>query len=205
MFMILDLSNEKVYEGKHHSHFNTFSQEIEISKISKYSKFLKPLDYLFSVKSSILISLWSDLVTKQYITLIVPMNYSRYPEEYSSWLKEFLYPQPSVFIETCKKSFYVSLNGEAITVLILLGIHLEGNIIVLFGYYLVAFESFVDENGNILNETLIQVPSENTNLFYSYSTSLLATYLFLTGNQNSLSPWAPKPTAENIIFILNRY
>jgi hypothetical protein len=42
----------------------------------------------------------------------------------------------------------------------------------------------VDENGNILNETLIQVPSENTNLFYSYSTSLLATYLFLTGNVN---------------------
>ncbi|PKK79680.1 hypothetical protein RhiirC2_768869 [Rhizophagus irregularis] len=37
-----------------------------------------------------------------------------------------------------------------------------------------------DENGKILNETLIQVPGENTNLFYSYSTSLLATYLFLT-------------------------
>ncbi|CAB4374115.1 unnamed protein product [Rhizophagus irregularis] len=61
----------------------------------------------------------------------------------------------------------------------------------------------VDENGNILNETLIQVPSENTNLFYSYPTSLLATYLFLTGNQNSLSPWAPKPTTENtLLFIL---
>ncbi|CAB5216175.1 unnamed protein product [Rhizophagus irregularis] len=39
-----------------------------------------------------------------------------------------------------------------------------------------------DENGNILNEALIQVPSENTNLFYSYPTSLLATYLFLIGN-----------------------
>ncbi|PKC65659.1 hypothetical protein RhiirA1_514095 [Rhizophagus irregularis] len=61
----------------------------------------------------------------------------------------------------------------------------------------------VDENGNILNETLIQVPSENTNLFYSYPTSLLAIYLFLTGNQNSLSPWAPKPTTENtILFVL---
>jgi hypothetical protein len=41
----------------------------------------------------------------------------------------------------------------------------------------------VDENGNISNETIIQVPSENTNLFYSYPTSLLATYLFLTGNR----------------------
>ncbi|EXX75558.1 hypothetical protein RirG_040820 [Rhizophagus irregularis DAOM 197198w] len=41
----------------------------------------------------------------------------------------------------------------------------------------------VDENGNILKETLIQVPSENTNLFFSYPTSLLATYLFLTGNR----------------------
>ncbi|PKY48868.1 hypothetical protein RhiirA4_464594 [Rhizophagus irregularis] len=60
----------------------------------------------------------------------------------------------------------------------------------------------VDENGNILKETLIQVPSENTNLFYSYPTSLLATYLFLTGNQNSLSPWAPNPTTENTILFL---
>jgi hypothetical protein len=39
-----------------------------------------------------------------------------------------------------------------------------------------------DENGNILNVSLIQIPSENTNLFYSYPTSLLATYLFLIGN-----------------------
>ncbi|GBC16149.2 hypothetical protein GLOIN_2v1731430 [Rhizophagus irregularis DAOM 181602=DAOM 197198] len=60
-----------------------------------------------------------------------------------------------------------------------------------------------DENGNILNESLIQIPSENTNLFYSYPTSLLATYLFLIGNQNSFSPWSPKPTIENaILFIL---
>ncbi|PKC05524.1 hypothetical protein RhiirA5_420819 [Rhizophagus irregularis] len=61
-----------------------------------------------------------------------------------------------------------------------------------------------DENGKILNETLIQVPDENTNLFYSYSTSLLATYLFLTGSQNSFSPWSPDPTSigNTILFIL---
>ena len=40
----------------------------------------------------------------------------------------------------------------------------------------------IDENGNILNGTLIQQPDENTNLFYSYPTSLLAMSLFLTGN-----------------------
>jgi hypothetical protein len=39
----------------------------------------------------------------------------------------------------------------------------------------------IDENGNVLNETFIQIPDENTNLFYSYPTSLLAIYLFLTG------------------------
>ncbi|RIA98305.1 hypothetical protein C1645_870767 [Glomus cerebriforme] len=61
----------------------------------------------------------------------------------------------------------------------------------------------VDENGNVLNETLIQVPDENKNLFYSYPTSLLAIYLFLTGNQNSLSSWTPTPSIENtILFIL---
>ncbi|RIA84298.1 hypothetical protein C1645_832487 [Glomus cerebriforme] len=60
-----------------------------------------------------------------------------------------------------------------------------------------------DENGNVKNEAFIQVPSENTNLFYSYPTSLLAIYLFLTGNQNSLSPWTPTPSSENtILFIL---
>ncbi|RIA96285.1 hypothetical protein C1645_733380 [Glomus cerebriforme] len=55
-----------------------------------------------------------------------------------------------------------------------------------------------------LNETFIQIPSENTNLFYSYFTSLLAVYLFLTGNQSSLSPWTPNPTSENtvVLFIL---
>ncbi|GET58058.1 hypothetical protein GLOIN_2v1781806 [Rhizophagus irregularis DAOM 181602=DAOM 197198] len=57
-----------------------------------------------------------------------------------------------------------------------------------------------DENGKILNETLIQVPGENTNLFYSYSTSLLATYLFLTGSQNSFSPWSPDPTSIGNLF-----
>lgn len=40
----------------------------------------------------------------------------------------------------------------------------------------------VDENGTILNETLIKQPDANTNLFYSYPTSLLAMSLFLTGN-----------------------
>ena len=43
--------------------------------------------------------------------------------------------------------------------------------------------SQVDENGNIIpNGTLIQKPDQNTNLFYSYPTSLLAMYRFLTGN-----------------------
>ncbi|GES84868.1 hypothetical protein GLOIN_2v1781806 [Rhizophagus clarus] len=60
-----------------------------------------------------------------------------------------------------------------------------------------------DSNGNVLNEILIQVPSESTNLFYSYPTSLLATYLFLTGSQNSVSPWSPSPSPENMtLFIL---
>ncbi|CAG8539000.1 973_t:CDS:2 [Funneliformis caledonium] len=39
-----------------------------------------------------------------------------------------------------------------------------------------------DENGKALKQTLVQTPDENTNLFYSYPTSLLAMFLFLTGN-----------------------
>ncbi|PKC11288.1 hypothetical protein RhiirA5_497817 [Rhizophagus irregularis] len=60
----------------------------------------------------------------------------------------------------------------------------------------------VDENGNPLNQTFIQVPDENTNLFYSYPTSLLAVYLFLTGDQNSLSLWTPKNATENTVLFL---
>ncbi|CAB5374194.1 unnamed protein product [Rhizophagus irregularis] len=121
---------------------------------------------------------------KQQIVLIIPyIDYSRYPLEYSFW-KEIFYPQSSVFVNT------YSLNEQ--------NPNDSNNPWTLYNTY-----NQVDENGNILNETLIQVPSENTNLFYSYPTSLLATYLFLTGNQNSLSPWAPKPTTENtLLFIL---
>src|SRR5436190_1703676 len=39
----------------------------------------------------------------------------------------------------------------------------------------------IEKDGTILDETLIQQPDENTNLFYSYITSLLAMSLFLTG------------------------
>ncbi|GES84866.1 hypothetical protein GLOIN_2v1781806 [Rhizophagus clarus] len=286
LFMILDPFNERIYKDKYYPQLNTFSQEIEISKISKYSKFLKFLHYLFSVKLlSILFTLWSGVVTKQCITLVVPINDSRYPEKYSSWLKEFLYPQPSVFVDTYDKSFYTSLNGEAI-------INFKWNtfgrkycaIWLLFSIFLVCF-TIASYPNSIAYETRIKlyqtsialgfvhiifelrqffwspkkyflsiwnffdasaylfativsiywiryndipdwalsisclmldlkfllffrafesfVPSENTNLFYSYPTSLLATYLFLAGNQNSLSPWAPEATAENtILFIL---
>ncbi|CAG8620761.1 4198_t:CDS:2 [Funneliformis caledonium] len=54
-----------------------------------------------------------------------------------------------------------------------------------------------DENGNILNQTLIQSPDEKNNLFYSYFTSLLAMYLFLT---DSLSSWTP--SENKTLFIL---
>jgi len=47
---------------------------------------------------------------------------------------------------------------------------------------------------------LIQVPEENTNLFASFHTSLMATYLFLTGDSSSLTQWAP--TAENTLMII---
>ncbi|PKY20620.1 hypothetical protein RhiirB3_433960 [Rhizophagus irregularis] len=51
----------------------------------------------------------------------------------------------------------------------------------------------LDINGNPLNETLIQIPDSNTNSFYGFPSSLFATYLFLTGNQNPLSPWGLSP------------
>ncbi|GBB87150.1 hypothetical protein RclHR1_01360021 [Rhizophagus clarus] len=344
MFMILDpFINDEIKYDKEQSHFYTFSEEIEISKISKFSEFLKPLQTLFSLNLSTLFTFWrgivtkftfqSDIVTKkQYINLIIPLNYSHYPVEYSMW-KELFYPQPSVFVDTCERNFYTSLNGEAIinfkwntfgrkyhcAIWLLFSVFLAcftfasypsnsithetriklyqtsialgllhfilfklrqffwysfsiWNIFDLIAYFsaivasiywirynnipdwalsiscllldlkfllfLRVFDPFgvyfaimlgvlehslnarnqsdpnnpwtlsntynqVGKNGNILKETFVQVPTENTNLFYSYPTSLLATYLFLTGSTNSLSSWAPKSTVENtILFVL---
>ncbi|GBB84654.1 hypothetical protein RclHR1_11220003 [Rhizophagus clarus] len=215
LFMILDPFNERIYKDKYYPQLNTFSQEIEISKISKYSKFLKFLHYLFSVKLlSILFTLWSGVVTKQCITLVVPINDSRYPEKYSSWLKEFLYPQPSVFVDTYDKSFYTSLNGEAI-------INFKWNtfgrkycaIWLLFSIFLVCF-TIASYPNSIAYETRIKLYQTSIALgfvhiifelrqfFWSPKKYFLSIWNFF-GNQNSLSPWAPEATAENtILFIL---
>ncbi|CAB5374190.1 unnamed protein product [Rhizophagus irregularis] len=111
---------------------------------------------------------------KQQIVLIVPyIDYCHYPFEYSGW-KEIFYPQSSVFTDTCKKEFYTNWNDS----LKAQNPNDSNNPWTLSNTY-----NQTDENGKILNETLIQVPGENTNLFYSYSTSLLATYLFLTARK----------------------
>jgi hypothetical protein len=125
MFMVLDLDNGI---NADHSHFYTFSQEMEIKitnshyfytfnqemeiiRITKDSKFFKFFHYLYYL----LLSHLPDFnKTTQCITLIVPyIDYSRYPLEYN-WWKELFYPQSSVFIDTCKKEFYTNWNGEAI-------------------------------------------------------------------------------------------
>ncbi|GBC09542.1 hypothetical protein RclHR1_08970002 [Rhizophagus clarus] len=116
MFMILDPFNESVNNKKDHSHFYTFSQEIEIIG-AKYSNFFyKPFQNLIS--DSLMNTLRNFLIERkaiQYITLIVPyVDYSRYPSDYNFWW-EIILPQPSVFIKTCKKNeFYTNWNGEAV-------------------------------------------------------------------------------------------
>jgi hypothetical protein len=60
-------------------------------------------------------SIISKRKIKQSIILIIPyVNYSCYPSKYSSWWKEIIKPQSSVFVNTCKKEFYGNWNGEAI-------------------------------------------------------------------------------------------
>ncbi|GET02377.1 hypothetical protein GLOIN_2v1881038 [Rhizophagus clarus] len=50
--------------------------------------------------------------------------------------------------------------------------------------------NLVNPDGTINpNATMIQPPDSNTNLFDWFPTSLLAMYLFITGNNGSLSPW----------------
>ena len=48
--------------------------------------------------------------------------------------------------------------------------------------------SSVDSDGKInSNPTLIQTPDSNTNMFDNFGTSLLAMYLFLTGNNLTIT------------------
>ncbi|GBB94814.1 hypothetical protein RclHR1_02420001 [Rhizophagus clarus] len=111
MFMVLDPSNNSI-ENYGHSHFSTFSKEIDITKIN-YSKIFRFFQYLFSLFSNAFRHLIGSKAI-QYITLVVPyMNFSCYPLEYS-WWKELFYPRPNVFVNTCKKEFYTNWNGEAI-------------------------------------------------------------------------------------------
>ena len=57
------------------------------------------------------------------------------------------------------------------------------------------------EDGSINPKfALIQVPEENTNLFTTFYTSLMATYLYLTGDSSSLTQWPL--TAENTMMII---
>jgi hypothetical protein len=117
MFMILDPFNEKIVNTEKHSHFFTYSQEIELVKITKYSKFLKFFQYFYQYLHLFLLDLRNSVAdnkSTQCITLIVPyIDYSRYPLEYR-WWKELFYPQSSIFVKTCKKEFYSNWNGEAV-------------------------------------------------------------------------------------------
>jgi len=57
------------------------------------------------------------------------------------------------------------------------------------------------EDGSIdPKSTFIQAPDESTNLFTSFSTSLIATYFFLTGDPGSLTKWTP--TASNTMIMI---
>jgi len=57
------------------------------------------------------------------------------------------------------------------------------------------------EDGSINPKPIIiQAPEESINLFTSYYTSLIVTYLFLTGDSSSLTQWAP--TANNTMTMI---
>ncbi|GBC53683.2 hypothetical protein GLOIN_2v1881038 [Rhizophagus irregularis DAOM 181602=DAOM 197198] len=62
----------------------------------------------------------------------------------------------------------------------------------------------INSNGVINSAyTLVQIPDSNTNMFNKFSTSLLAMYLFLTGDPGSLSSWSyvEQPTMTLLFFL----
>ncbi|CAG8770765.1 22752_t:CDS:2, partial [Racocetra persica] len=48
---------------------------------------------------------------------------------------------------------------------------------------------FISSNGTIGESTLIEAPDENTNLFTTLSTSILAVYFMLTGDTSAVTSW----------------
>ncbi|PKC09586.1 hypothetical protein RhiirA5_415467 [Rhizophagus irregularis] len=59
-----------------------------------------------------------------------------------------------------------------------------------------------DNSINPDGTTLIQSPNSNTNMFSLFPTSLLAMYLLLIGNSDSLSPWTSHQTPPSMAFFL---
>ncbi|PKY47107.1 hypothetical protein RhiirA4_444674 [Rhizophagus irregularis] len=61
----------------------------------------------------------------------------------------------------------------------------------------------ISEDGKINpNAVLVQEPDEYTNLFSNYANSLLAVYLFLIGDKNSLDAWQPKDNTVMIVLMV---
>ncbi|PKY52066.1 hypothetical protein RhiirA4_495555, partial [Rhizophagus irregularis] len=58
----------------------------------------------------------------------------------------------------------------------------------------------VDGSINSESSIFIEEPDESTNLFTSFFTSLLATYLFLAGDSSSFTKWSP--TADNALLMI---
>jgi hypothetical protein len=64
----------------------------------------------------------------------------------------------------------------------------------------------ISEDGSINSKSIfIEEPDDSTNLFTSFYTSLLATYLFLAGDSSSFTKWSP--TADNtlIMFLMTLF
>ncbi|GBB98776.1 hypothetical protein RclHR1_03320002 [Rhizophagus clarus] len=61
----------------------------------------------------------------------------------------------------------------------------------------------ISDNGTIShNAVLVEEPDDYTNLFSSYANSLLAVYLFLIGDKNSLDAWSPDNTIIIVLMVI---
>ncbi|POG65355.1 hypothetical protein GLOIN_2v1483183 [Rhizophagus irregularis DAOM 181602=DAOM 197198] len=182
MFMILNPFNEGI-GNKYHSHFSAFSQEVEIRK-EFYSNWNG--EAIINFKWKTFGRIYYFIIWLLFMVFLVCFTIASYPtNSITQEIRIKLYQTTIAFgfyhLLFELRQFIWNPKNYVLSIwnlfdsLIAQNPNDPNNPWTLSNTY-----NQVDENGNILKETLIQVPSENTNLFYSYPTSLLATYLFLT-------------------------
>ncbi|CAG8440033.1 6112_t:CDS:2 [Acaulospora colombiana] len=176
--------------SRHHQHLDAFP---EISSINLLTPVKRFFNYLSRPKK-FFIEGFSQEEGKLTIKLTFPLpNFVSYPSEYNTY-SELISPQHSPFTDYDKTQLYKWWNVDNYS------LTTPSNSSDPNNPWNLATKLYSVSDGTI-NETssLVELPSESTNMFSMLDTSILAVYLMLTGDS---SPISSSSLTENITLVI---